>query len=126
MSEEKDWAAGREDSDEEESINLVLMANSEEQKARSGSSQVLTTNISDLSKDEFKSAIDGMSNELYNLHITLKSLTKENARIKGINDLLLERNSMLENELLSLEKYKNESQIDKDELILILKKGRIY
>ena len=63
-----------------------------------------------------------MSNELYNLHISLKSLIKENARIKGTNDLLLERNALLENELLSLEKCKKECQITKDELILSLKR----
>ena len=42
------------------------------------------------------------------MHISLKSLTKENARIKGTNDLLLERNATLENELLSLERCKKE------------------
>ena len=63
-----------------------------------------------------------MSNELYNLHISLKSLTKENSRIKGINDLLLERNALLENELFSLEKCKKECQIAKDDIILSLKR----
>ena len=60
------------------------MAKSEEHEASSASSQVLTTNISDLSKEECKLAIDDMSNELYNLHISLKSLIKENARIKAL------------------------------------------
>ena len=63
-------------------INLTLMANVEEQEASSTSSHVSSTNISDLSKYECKLAIDDMSNELYNLHIYYKSLTKENARIK--------------------------------------------
>ena len=63
-----------------------------------------------------------MSNELYNFHISLKSLTKENARIKGTNDLLIERNTMLENELLSLERCKKECQIVMDKLILSLKR----
>ena len=63
-----------------------------------------------------------MSNKLYNLHISLKSLTMENARIKGTNDLLLERNALLENELLSLEKCKKECHIANDELILSLKR----
>ena len=101
------------------------MANAEEQEASSASSHVLSTNISDLSKDECKLAIDDMSNELYNLHISLKSLTKENARIKGTNDLMLERNALLENELLSLEKCKKECQIAKDELILSLKREEV-
>ena len=59
---------------------------------------------------------------MYNLHISLKSLTRENAKIKSTNDLLLERNSLLENELLTLEKCKKECQIAKDELILSLKR----
>ena len=94
VSEEKYWAAYGEDSDEEEFINLALMANSDEQEASSSNSQVLTTNIIELSKDDCKIDIDDMSNELYNLHISLKLLTKENARIKGTNDLLIERNSI--------------------------------
>ena len=70
VSEEKDWAAAEEDSDEEEFINLALMAISEEQEASSAGSQVLTSNLSDLSKEECKSAFDEISNELYNLHIS--------------------------------------------------------
>ena len=52
----------------------------------------------------------------------IKSLTRENARIKNTNDLLIERNALLENELLTLEKCKKECQIAKDELILSLKR----
>ena len=102
MFEEKDWAAAGEDSDEEEFINMALMATSEDQEASSAGSQVLTSNLSDLSKEECKSVIDEISNELYNLHISLNSLTRENARIKNTNDLLLERNALLEKELLTL------------------------
>ena len=57
-------------------INLALMANSDEQEASSSSSQVLTTNITELCKDDCKIIIDDISNELCNLHISLKSLTK--------------------------------------------------
>ena len=121
VSEEKDWAATREDFDEEEFINLSLMATSEEQEASSTGSRVLTSNLSDLSKEESKSAVDEISNELYNLHVSLKSLTRENARIKNTNDLLLERNALLEKELLTLEKCKKKCQIAKEELILSLK-----
>ena len=98
------------------------MAISEEQEANSVGSQVLTSNLSDLSQEEYKYAFDEISNELYNLHISLKSLTRENARIKNTNDLLIERNALLENELLTLEKCKKECQIAKDELILSLKR----
>ena len=108
VSEEKDWAATGEDSDEEEFINLALMATSEEQEASSAGSHVLTSKLSDLSREECKFVIDEISNELYNLHISLKSLTRENNRIKNTNDLLIERNALLENELLTLEKCKKE------------------
>ena len=56
------------------------------------------------------------------MHISLKSLTRENARIKSTNDLLLERNTLLYNELLTLENCKKECQIANDELIFILKR----
>ena len=59
------------------------------------------------------------------MHISLKSLTRENARIKSTNDLLLERNTLLENELLTLEKCKKKCQIAKDELIICLKREEI-
>ena len=45
VSEDKDWGAAREDSDEEEFINLALMAKSEEHEASYASPRVLTTNI---------------------------------------------------------------------------------
>ena len=122
MSEENDWPAAGEDSDEEEFINLALMATSEEQEASYACSQVLTSNLSDLSKEECKSAVDEISNELYNLHVSLKSLTRENTRFKNTNDLLLEKNVVLEKELLTLEKCKKECQITKEELILSLKR----
>ena len=51
------------------------------------------TNISDLTRDECKITIDEMSNELYNMHVSLKSLTKENSRLKGTIESLSERNS---------------------------------
>ena len=69
------------------------MAEIDDQEASSSTSQVLTTNISDLSKDECTITIDEMSNELYNLHVSLKSLTKENYRLKGTIESLSERNA---------------------------------
>ena len=51
VSEKREWAATGEDSDEEEFINLALMANSEEYEASSAGSQELTSNLSELSKE---------------------------------------------------------------------------
>ena len=82
----------------------------EASSTNSASSQVLITTIYDLSKDECKLDFDDMSKELYSLHIYLNSLTKKNARIKGTNDLLLERNALLKNELLSLQNAKRNSR----------------
>ena len=59
---------------------------------------------------------------MYNLRISLKPLTRENTRIKNTNDLLIERDALLENVLLTLEKCKKECQIAKDKLILSLKR----
>ena len=53
------------------------MADSEDHQGSSSTSQVLTSNISDLTRDECKITIDEMSNELYNLHVYLKSLSKD-------------------------------------------------
>ena len=106
VSKERDWDAEDDESDEEEYINLAFMAETDEQEQSSSTSQVLTPNISDLSRDECKITIDEMSNELYNLHVSLKSLTKENSRLKGNIESLSERNSWLENELVSIERLK--------------------
>ena len=76
VSKEKDWVAEDEESDEEEFINLAFMAETDDQDASSSTSQVLTTNISDLSKYECKITIDEISNELYNLYVSLKSLRR--------------------------------------------------
>ena len=66
-----------------------------------------------------------MSNEIYNLRVSLKSLTKENVRIKGTNDLLAERNGKLETELIQLDKFKKSSELAKDELLAVLKREEI-
>ena len=77
ISKERDWAVEDDESDEEEFINLSFMADTDEQKASSSTFKVLTINISDLSRDKCKITIDEMSNELYNLHVSLKSLTRK-------------------------------------------------
>ena len=43
---------------------MALMATSEEQESSSAGSQVFTSNLSDIFKEEYKSAIDAISNEL--------------------------------------------------------------
>ena len=98
------------------------MADSEDQEASSSTSQVLT-NISDLTRDECKITIDEISNELYNLHVSLKSLTKENSRLKGTLESLSERNSQLESELVVLERLKSETQIQRKNFLEVFKRG---
>ena len=122
VSKENDWATEEDESDEEEFINLAFMAESKDQETSSSTSQVLTTNISDLTRDECKITIDEMSNELYNLHVSLKSLTKENSRLKGTIESLSERNSQLESELVVLERLKTENSDSKKELVRSLQR----
>ena len=98
------------------------MAETEDQEASSSTSQVLTTNISDLSKDECKITIDEMSNELYNIHVSHKSLTTENSILKGTIESISERNSQLENELVILERLKTENSDSKNEHVRSLKR----
>ena len=87
--------------------------------------QVKTTNTSDLTKLECKQIIDKMSNEIYNLRVSLKSLTKENIKIKETNDFLAERNKKIEIEFAQVEKIKKTTKVAKDELLVVLKREEI-
>lgn len=110
ITKEKDWADDDDSDEEKEYVDLALMAvgDEDDQEASSASNQVISTNISELSKDECNSTINEMSTELYHLHITLKSLTVENTRIKQSNVLLSERNGVVETQLLEFEKMKRD------------------
>lgn len=103
------------------------MAKGDETESSPASSEhVKTTNTSDLTNIECKQIIDEMSNEIYNLRVSLKSLTKENVRIRGANELLSEKNSKLGSELLHLEKYRKEASVAKEELLVVLKEKELY
>ncbi|KAL8134396.1 hypothetical protein AgCh_009430 [Apium graveolens] len=94
-----DWAAdGANEDDDVEYVNLALMANSDENETSSSSNQVITTDLSQLSKHECNEAINDMTNELYHLRVSLKSLAKENTRIKENNLFLSDRNVVLEDQ----------------------------
>ena len=101
------------------------MAKSDETEVSSSSNQVITTNLSHLSKYECNDAINDMSTELYHLCVTLKSLTKENTKLKENNLFLSERNIVLETQFVEFEKLKIECKIAKDELTESLKKEEI-
>ncbi|XP_063948144.1 uncharacterized protein LOC135152230 [Daucus carota subsp. sativus] len=121
-----DWAAGNDSDEEEEFVNLALMANSTDQEENTGSSsQILTANLVELTKDECNATINEMSTELYHLHVSLKSLTKENSRIKEANTFLSDRNSALETQFIEFEKLKIECQTTKDDLLAVLKREEI-
>ena len=95
------------------------MADSLDQEENTAtSSQVFTTNLVELSKDECNATINEMSTELYHLHVSLKSLTKKNCRIKDAITFLSDRNSMLEAQFIEFEKLKIECQTAKDDVIL--------
>ncbi|KAK1384154.1 hypothetical protein POM88_021889 [Heracleum sosnowskyi] len=109
----------------QEYVNLALMANNHEQEASSSSNQVTITNLSELSKEECDSSVNEMSTVLYNLCVTLKSLTKENSRIKETNLLLSDRNAMLEAQLIEFEKMRCVSRDAKKELEKVLEREEI-
>ena len=80
-----DWAADEANEDDDiEYVNLALMANSDENETSSSSNQVITTDLSQLSKIECNEAINDMSNELYHLRVSLKSLAKKTQELKRI------------------------------------------
>ncbi|KAL8100422.1 hypothetical protein AgCh_032618 [Apium graveolens] len=114
------------DEDEDVSyVNLALMAKSDETETSSSSNQVITINLAHLSKVECNDAINDMSTELYHLRVTLKSLTKENAKIRENNLFLSERNNVLESQFIDFEKLRIECKIAKEELTESLKKEEI-
>ncbi|KAL8126292.1 hypothetical protein AgCh_013542 [Apium graveolens] len=121
-----DWAAdGANEDDDMEYVNLALMANSDENETSSSSNQVITTDLSQLSKNECNEAINDMSNELYHLRVSLKSLAKENTRIKENNVFLSDRNVVLEDQVIELEKIKLKCLIVESELEETVKKVEI-
>ena len=85
----------------------------------------MITNIVDLSEDECNATTNDMSAKLYHLHVSLQSLTKENAGIKEANNFLSNRNSLLEAQFIEFEKLKNECQTAKDDLLTFLKREEI-
>ena len=52
------------------------MAELDDAEVSSSSSQVITTDLSQLSQDECNDAMNEMSTELYHLRVSLKLLTK--------------------------------------------------
>ncbi|KAL8098464.1 hypothetical protein AgCh_031284 [Apium graveolens] len=121
-----DWAAdGVNKDDDVEYVNLALMANSDKNETSSSSNQVITTDLSQLSKHECNEAINDMSNELYHLCVSLKSLAKENTRIKENNVFLSDRNAVLESQVIELEKIKLKCLTVESELEEAVKKVEI-
>ena len=126
ITQENDWAAdGADECEDVEYVNLALMADSDENEASSASNQVITTDLSQLSKDECNDAINEMSTELYHLRVSLKSLTKENNRIKENNLFLIDRNAVLEGKLIDRDKVKIHCTNVENELVESVKKVEI-
>ncbi|KAK1369557.1 hypothetical protein POM88_035649 [Heracleum sosnowskyi] len=114
------------DSEEDiEFVNLALTVDSSEQEASSSSNQVITTNRFEIYTEECNGAINDMSTELYHIRISLKSLTKENTRIKDANQFLSDMNVVLETQFIKFEKMRLECQVAKDDLLTVLKREEI-
>lgn len=101
------------------------MANSEEPEAETSINQVVSTNLTQLSKEECIDTVNDMSTELYHLSVSLKSPTKENIRIKENNVFLSERNASLESLKIEHEKIKIELSDVKCELAETVKREGI-
>ncbi|KAK1369311.1 hypothetical protein POM88_035403 [Heracleum sosnowskyi] len=126
ITQDYDWAKDENDFEEDtEFVNLALMADSSEQEANSSSNQVITTNLFELSTEECNNAINDMSTELYLMRISLKSLTHENTRIKNANQLLSDRNALLETQFIEFEKMRVECQVANDDLLTVLEREEI-
>ncbi|KAL8121515.1 hypothetical protein AgCh_018299 [Apium graveolens] len=108
-----------------EFLDLFIMAKDNNSEISSSSSQVITTDLFKLSNGEFQETVNDMSSELYNLHVTLKSLKKENTRIKNANFLLFDGNNLLDTQLLDYENAKKDFLTAKDDFLRILKREEI-
>ncbi|KAK1401825.1 hypothetical protein POM88_001430 [Heracleum sosnowskyi] len=97
------------DEDEEEYVNLALMASTDEVTSTS-SSQVPSLVLLDMSIDEYKKTIKDLSAEMFNVYTSLSAANEEITRLK-VEEFL--RNEIAENEF-KIKAYKNSSKIVQD------------
>lgn len=110
--------------DEEECANFALMADS----SKASSSQVSPLTIIDLTNAEYKSTVNDLSVEMFNIHTSLLASEKENARLVDQVQKDLLRTEKLELEIVTIEDLKQKIEYleikvkNNDEIEVILRK----
>ncbi|KAK1379369.1 hypothetical protein POM88_026113 [Heracleum sosnowskyi] len=82
------------DEEEEEYVNLALMAKSDDVSS-SSSSWVPSLILLDMSKDEYKQVVEELSAEMFNIHTSLTAINEEITRLVKLNETLKSENEML-------------------------------
>ncbi|KAK1380497.1 hypothetical protein POM88_027241 [Heracleum sosnowskyi] len=104
------------DEEEEEYVNLALMAKSDEATS-SSPSQVPSLVLLDMSKDEYKQTVEELSAELFNVHTSLTAANEEIARLTKLNETLTSENDLLLLKTSRLESLAYENAKLKNELV---------
>ncbi|KAK1360638.1 CCHC-type domain-containing protein [Heracleum sosnowskyi] len=104
------------DEEEEEYVNLALMAKSEEVSS-SSPSQVPSLVLLDMSKDEYKQTVEELSAEMFHVHTSLTAANEEIARLTKLNEELTSENDLLLLKTNRLESLTHENAKLKNELV---------
>ncbi|KAK1378961.1 hypothetical protein POM88_025705 [Heracleum sosnowskyi] len=103
------------DEDEEEYVNLALMASTDEVTSTS-SSQVPSLVLLDMSIDEYKKTIKDLSAEMFNVYTSLSAANEEITRLSKLNETLKSENESLVLKTSSLDSLAKENAKFKNEL----------
>ncbi|KAK1397704.1 hypothetical protein POM88_007567 [Heracleum sosnowskyi] len=103
------------DEDEEEYVNLALMASTDEVTSTS-SSQVPSLVLLDMSIDEYKKTIKDFSAEMFNVYTSLSAANEEITRLSKLNETLKSENESLVLKTSSLDSLAQENARLKNEL----------
>ncbi|KAK1360204.1 hypothetical protein POM88_044678 [Heracleum sosnowskyi] len=103
------------DEDEEEYVNLALMASTDEVTSTS-SSQVPSLVLLDMSIDEYKKTIKDLSAEMFNVYTSLSAANEEITRLSKLNETLKSENESLVLKTSSLDSLAQENAKLKNEL----------
>ncbi|KAK1377988.1 CCHC-type domain-containing protein [Heracleum sosnowskyi] len=103
------------DEEEEEYVNLALMAKSDEVTS-SSSNQVPSLVLLEMSKEEYKQTVKDLSAEMFNVYTSLTTANEEIARLTKLNETLTSENDMLLLKTNRLESLVQENAKLKNEL----------
>ncbi|KAK1373475.1 hypothetical protein POM88_029668 [Heracleum sosnowskyi] len=103
------------DEEDEEYVNLALMASTDE-VASTPSSQVPSLVLLDMSTDEYKKTIKDLSAEMFNVYTSLSAANEEISRLSKLNETLQSENDSLVLKTSSLGSLAQENAKLKNEL----------